>query len=275
MFGFLSANEQLLSEEELSRYKACYCGLCRTMQERHGLAARTALSFDMTFLILLLSSLYDSETEQGKNGCILHPFSEREWRKNRFTEYAADMNLVLAWYKSMDDWDDDRNLAAKTYAGLLKRGMEKVSASYGDKVARIGEKMSELRSLEVSGGDVRDPASACFGAVLEEVFAFREDRWTTDLRSLAFSLGRFIYVMDACVDLDADISRGRFNPFRYRAECADNRAYFESICKLFMGEVLLAMDRLPLIDDLGILKNILCHGVWAQFSQKYPSTDGE
>ena len=63
--------------------------------------------------------------------------------------------------------------------------------------------------------------------------------------------------------------------FAGRISRPDNREYFESILKMFMGEVLYLLDRLPVCEDLGILKNILCHGIWAQFRRKYPSPDGE
>ena len=100
MFGFLVADENLLEEEELRRYKACYCGLCRTISERHGTLPRASLSFDMTFLVLLLDSLYDPETDQGKNGCVLHPFSKREWKRSAFTEYAPYIELGKIAYFS-------------------------------------------------------------------------------------------------------------------------------------------------------------------------------
>ena len=54
MFGYVIANPDSLSPEELARYKSCYCGLCRTLKERHGSLSRLTLTYDMTFLVLLL-----------------------------------------------------------------------------------------------------------------------------------------------------------------------------------------------------------------------------
>ena len=42
MFGYLVAATEALSEEEFARYRACYCGLCRSIRERHGQAAGLA-----------------------------------------------------------------------------------------------------------------------------------------------------------------------------------------------------------------------------------------
>ena len=275
MFGFLVADENLLEEEELRRYKACYCGLCRTISERHGTLPRASLSFDMTFLVLLLDSLYDPETDQGKNGCVLHPFSKREWKRSAFTEYAADMNVILSYYKALDDWEDDRNLLAKTYAGFLKERVELLSSRYGEKTGRIAKKLAQLHEMEKTGIPDPDAAASCFGEIMQELFSVREDHWSEILGNLSLALGKAIYIMDACVDLDKDVSGGRSNPFVNRASKSDNREYFEAILNMFMGEVLYSLDRLPVYEDLGILRNILCHGIWAQFRKKYPSEDGE
>ena len=61
MFGFVVANQEALEPDRLRRYRAFYCGLCRALGSRYGLAARCALTYDMTFLVMLLSSLYEPE----------------------------------------------------------------------------------------------------------------------------------------------------------------------------------------------------------------------
>ena len=77
MFGYLAADPSRLSPEELARYKACYCGLCRSLQERHGTLSRLTLNYDMTFLVLLLQSLYEPEEQRGDETCLIHPFRSR------------------------------------------------------------------------------------------------------------------------------------------------------------------------------------------------------
>ena len=61
MFGYLIASATSLTEAERSRYKACYCGLCRTLKVRHCQLSRLTLNYYMTFLILLLQALYEPE----------------------------------------------------------------------------------------------------------------------------------------------------------------------------------------------------------------------
>ena len=63
MFGYVIPNQAALSPEAQARYRTAYCGLCRRIGALHGLRGRLTLSYDLTFLNLLLSSLYEGETE--------------------------------------------------------------------------------------------------------------------------------------------------------------------------------------------------------------------
>lgn len=96
MFGYLAAAPEKLTEEQFARYRAGYCGLCRCLKERNGQLSRLTLNYDMTFLVLLLGSLYEPEERSGESLCLVHPREKRPWFISEATEYAADMNLALA-----------------------------------------------------------------------------------------------------------------------------------------------------------------------------------
>ena len=96
MFGYLIASVSQLQDEEIRRYKACYCGLCRSLKQRHGQLSRLTLNYDMTFLILLLQSLYELPETTGSETCIAHPREKRDWWRSEITDYAADMNVALS-----------------------------------------------------------------------------------------------------------------------------------------------------------------------------------
>ena len=106
MFGYVLVNPQTLEEGEKQRFRACYCGLCRALKARYGDAGRLTLSNDMTFLSMLLSALYEPEETQGALRCPLHPLKKRPYTQSAATDYAADMNILLAYYKCRDDAQD-------------------------------------------------------------------------------------------------------------------------------------------------------------------------
>ena len=269
MFGYLTAEPGLLSEEEFARYRACYCGLCRSMRERHGSPARMVLSYDMTFLALLLASLYEPEESAGEARCPRHPLHAQQWLHSEWSDYAADMNLALAHLKCLDDWEDDGSLAACAGGALLQAGYARVAARYPGQCAAIQRALDGLHALERARIEDADAAAASFGQLMGAILAVRDDRWHDTLDRLGQALGRFLYVMDACLDLPSDAARGRYNPFRRWYGLPDCAARFEDVLKMQLGEALYWFDRLPLVQDAGILKSILCAGVWAQYNRRY------
>lgn len=274
MFGYLTADISRLREDELKRYKACYCGLCRSIKDRQGQLARLSLNYDMTFLIMLLSSLYEPEEKSGSTRCMVHPAKPRDWVRNDVTDYAADMNLALAYHKCKDDWIDDRSVAAAGVAKLFESKYLAISERYPRQCSAMEEMMYDLRQAELCGEAGADYNAALFGKMMGEMFVWREDRWSECLRAMGQSLGEFIYIMDACMDLDADAKRKRYNPFMQYHGSTDNEQRFRDILKMILGQCVWHFDRLPLVQDAGILKNILCAGLWAQFEKKYSNKKG-
>lgn len=274
MFGYLTADIGTLTPEEAERYRVCYCGLCRSIRERYGQGAGLSLTYDMCFLVLLLSSLYEPEERSGEGRCLPHPVEKRSWVRSEAAEYAADLNVALAYLKCLDDWEDDGNPAALAESALFRSAYGQVEKAWPRQCAAIERSLNALHDLEKQGLEDVDAAADSFGELMGELFIWREDRWSGTLRALGRGLGRFLYVMDACMDLDADTLRNRYNPFRRYYGLPDNEQRFREILQMLLGEALAAFDILPLVQDAGILKNILCTGVWLQFDQKYKAKGG-
>ena len=99
MFGYIIVNKAEMKFKEFDIYHSYYCRLCRKVKEKYGLPGQMSLSYDMTFLLMLFTGLYEPKTRTGSCKCIAHPFERHEIRTNIFTEYAADMNVLLTRYK--------------------------------------------------------------------------------------------------------------------------------------------------------------------------------
>lgn len=272
MFGYLIGATELMDEAQQKRYKACYCGLCRSLRERHGQRAGLTLNYDMTMLVLVLSSLYEPEEQNGEDTCLRHPSKPQSWMTSEISGYAADMNIALAYLKCMDDWEDEGSLTALMEAQSLRGAYDRVKATYPRQCTGMESAIGRLREIERENREAPDEAAACFGALMAEVFVFREDRWQTALRNMGDALGRFIYLMDACMDLDSDTLHGNYNPFR-RYYGLDNEERFRDILKMQLGECVRWFDALPLVQDAGLMKNILCAGLWTQFDRKFSRKD--
>ena len=57
MFGYVVINKPELKFKEFDVYKSFYCGLCYSLRSRYGFVGQFTLSYDMTFLVMLLTSL--------------------------------------------------------------------------------------------------------------------------------------------------------------------------------------------------------------------------
>lgn len=260
MFGYVAANLEKLTLEQKNLYRSCYCGLCRTLGKRHGTISRITLTYDMTFLVLFLSSLYKSNTEIQTERCLIHPIKPHEYWKNEITNYAADMNVALAYYNFLDDWTDDKKLLALCEVKLFGNKYKQIAASYPRQCYIIYKQLAELSEIERSGELNPDIPANCFGKLMSEIFVFKEDEYTKDLRAFGAALGKFIYIMDACLDLKSDIKSERYNPM-----IASSPESFSDILNILMADCIEKYKRLPITENKELIENILFSGVWTKY----------
>ena len=120
MFGYVTLYRKGLADAEMDRYQAYYCGLCRTLGRRYGRTGQLALSYDMAFVAILLTALYDTPTAFSEGRCVPHPLKKRPRADNELLDYAADMTAALAYYNFLDDWQDDHRRASLAQAQKLE-----------------------------------------------------------------------------------------------------------------------------------------------------------
>lgn len=273
MFGYVTANKPELKMREFARYKGVYCGLCRQLHMRHGRLGQMTLTYDMTFLILLLSSLYEPEEVEMRRRCIIHPAKKQYMVYNEISGYAADMNILLTHDHLADDWKDERKIAGllgmKAFAGKKK----KIRARYPRQAEAIETSLRELAGLEEARCRDIDAVARPFGELMAELFVWREDAFEEILRSMGFYLGKFIYIMDACLDVLDDREKGCYNPFMQEFE---EEGFAERVRGILDGTLRMAIaefEKLPCEQDLAILRNILYEGVWTNYERKRNKDD--
>lgn len=260
MFGYVVANTDKLTLEEKKQYKAFYCGLCKTLGTRNGIISRFTLTYDMTFLVLFLSALYKTEIEIQTERCIIHPLKPHEYCLNEITSYAADMNVILAYYNFLDDWTDDKNILSLSAAKLFEHQYNRIVGQYPNQCRVISKCLAELYEIEKSGELNPDVPAKCFGKLMGEIFVLREDEYAQKLRIFGTALGKFIYIMDGCMDLKSDIKNERYNPM-----ITTSSENFYEILNLLMADCIESYKQLPINQDKGLIENILYSGVWTKY----------
>lgn len=265
MFGYVIANQDELKIKEYNLYRSYYCGLCQMLRQKYGLKGQMTLTYDLTFLILLLADLYQDEPDDSTCRCIAHPLTRHPVKTSRFTEYASDMNLLFSYYQCEDDWHDEKKFTRMLGSAALRHTVQKITMTYPEKTSVIKKWLASLHTYEENKTGGIDNASGCFGHILAEIFAWRADEWESDLRNMGFYLGKFIYLADAYEDLEKDISSDNYNPFIPICQEPDFEDRCHQILTMMLAEACRSFERLPLADNVSILRNILYSGVWTHY----------
>ena len=278
MFGYVTINRGELKVRELETYESYYCGLCRVLKDRYGLAGCTMLNYDMTFLGMLLSSLYEEKEEPAKRVCrpgfkrpLLKKKSKKQFSQTAVvTEslgYAADMNYMLAYHNHMDNWLDEHSFASLNMVHLMQKNYRKLAKKYPRQHKAIASYIQKLHICEAANEKNIEAAANLTGEAMAEIYAAKDDYWQDTLRQMGYYMGKFIYLMDAYEDLPEDRKKNRYNPLKELAKRPDYEAQMEQILRMMIAESTVRFEQLPCLVDVDILRNILYDGVWNHYNK--------
>ncbi len=291
MFGYVTINRGELKVRELETYESYYCGMCRMLKDRYGFAGCTMLNYDMTFLGMLLSSLYEEKETPVKRVC--RPGSKKQLEKKLsknslpkqavITEslgYAADMNYMLAYHNHMDNWLDEHSFASLNMVHLMQKNYQKLAKKYPRQHKAIASYIQKLHVCEAANNSDIEAAANLTGEAMAEIYAAKDDCWQDTLWQMGYYMGKFIYLMDAYDDVEKDSKDGSYNPFKelYKQEDFDEKV--RQYLSLIMSCCCRAFEVLPIIDNAEIMRNILYAGVWVKYTRvaqerKIPEQSGE
>lgn len=265
MFGYININTEALTEKEVARFREVYCGVCRALRLGEGRICHLALSYDFAFLALLLDALYEPEETRDEKRCAPHPKKKQPYVISKYVEYAADMNALLFYLSALDGWLDDKNYLKLAFSHALKKRAFAAREKYPRQAAAVEEEMKRISQIEKARSNDLDAAASCFGRLLSEIFVYDEDEWSRYLRTMGYSLGRFIYFMDAWDDCEKDEKTGSYNPLLPLKVTDDFDETVHRILTLEIAECAMAFEKLPIVEDVNILRNIVYSGVWAKY----------
>lgn len=273
MLGYVTADKPELKMREFEQYTGYYCGVCKSIGRRYGQLPRMVLSYDAAFLALLLAGLHEEEDIPKSEHCIIHPIKKKTIVRNKAIDYAADVMLILAWYKLLDDAQDENKFYAKAAMAVSKRTFRKLQSARPNLCKKIGGYLEQLTILENAKCANLDEAAEVFAKIMETIFEegpvpdeFKDNRV---LRHIGYHLGKWIYLMDAIDDIDENIESGAYNPLLYRFEYEPGEVDFKDrimeTCRFnlfhYLGEIGNALNLLDLKKNQGVIENIIYSGL--------------
>lgn len=209
MFGYVMPYKPELKIREYEIFRGYYCGLCYEIGKKSQLS-RLTLTYDMVFMGLILSSVYMNKDILKKKVC---PFKLKKVPMINFSvymEYAADMNILLANRKLIDNYQDDRSYASLIASKFVNTN--KFSALALAKTDKIDYNLKEIYKLEKLKSTNIDELSHYFGQLTAELFKIENDRTGRILSEIGYNLGKWIYTLDALDDLVRDFENNKYNP---------------------------------------------------------------
>lgn len=261
MFGFVNVYKNELKIKDYNLFRAYYCGLCKALGKRYNQLVRLGLSYDLTFLAIMADSLSDEKVVIAKDGCIKHLGMHMICRDNAAIDYAADMSIILSYYKLCDDVSDDRSLKAFFMRIPYIRAVRKASKKHPEISSSIKSNLKKLSELEKQKCTSIDMAAHPFAELTSDIFS----GFSPKLKSLGYNIGRFIYIADAYKDIDDDRKNGSYNPFLCCGDDYLNSMEFEKRAmgtfNMNLSAIANEYNKLEIKKNKDILDNIIYLGI--------------
>lgn len=271
MFGYIRPVKSELKVREYEQYRSCYCALCHALGENYGATARFILNYDFVFLAMLLWE-QDMPLEYCSRKCPVCPFKkQRCCRYGESLSTCAGYSVILSWWQLCDSVDDESFIKGLKYRGaklMLRHAYRKAAEKHRDFDEKTRSGLAALRTLENSRDTSLDSAADCFAGILESASGGAEDESARRaLSQLLYHVGRWIYIVDACDDLENDLKAGRFNPIARRfgldAPVLSDEVKSYISTTLFHSRNLAgtAFELLPETPWADIVRNVICLGM--------------
>ena len=217
MFGLVRPYYKKMINQEKCEYKCYYCGLCMGMGRTTGLFSRLLINYDVCLAYLVADSI-SLETDIREARCPFSPIKRVKYRDNPvLLDRLSAINYILTYHKVKDDIDDDNSIIAKFVERLMRRNYNNLKGDNERAICAVTAGMHAIKIAESSDEwiSIRDSAVP-FGELLEGAMAGCLDDTEDDkvFTTLCRYLGMWVYVVDACVDLEEDIKKNKFNPLK-------------------------------------------------------------
>lgn len=272
MLGYVKADKKSMLMSDWELYRGIYCSLCHSLGRNYSVFARLLLSYDFTLAAVLKLALSDSPCTLTQKRCPFNPAKKCYCCKRDEIDYCAHGIVIIAYYKILDNIGDRGffkkllSLLAFPFVALMHKKAKRKAPDVEDIVS---ENMKNQAQTEEKADCSLDEAAHYSSDALGRIFALGyENEAKDEMYRLGYMTGRFVYILDAADDLEDDIKKGNFNPFKKEfpsLETDEERNAFadraEKCLNLTHGTLLEYRDKLKLNRFASIIENVLFPGI--------------
>ncbi|GAA4642724.1 DUF5685 family protein [Gordonia humi] len=272
MFGLLQPCRHVLDDDLHDQWRAHLCGLCLSLRDGHGQAARLTTNTDAVMVSVLTAAQRGPTARTREAGpCPLRGMRRADVvvGSDPGVRLAAATSLALAAAKARDTVTEQRyalaapapvrsRMSAAAARALTRRSTR--SAGLLD-VDAILSTLDAQAAIEVSARDLdaltEPTASACATVFASSADLAGSPRNRDPLTDIGTDFGRLAHLLDAVDDRAADDADGSFNPLT-ATQTSDGRALDRA--DLLADRIATRYRDLALHDDR-LLKALLVDGV--------------
>ena len=261
MFGYVNIYKDELKIKEYNLFKAYYCGLCKALGKQYNQLVRLGLNYDFTFLAIMADALSEEAAFFSKEGCIKNFSKKAVVTSNAAVSFAADMSVILTYYKLVDDIKDDKSIKAAMAIIPFWFAKNRLKGKYSQIISSVKDNLSSLSEIESKGTVYPDEAAHPFALIMQDMFEYI----CKGSGKLGYNIGRYVYLADACDDMQKDFEKGRFNvlcsAYGYKGAPDESvRASAEDTLYRTLAAIGYEYEALPKFKNREILDNIIYLG---------------
>ncbi len=279
MFGYVVPDKQRFTPEEFTLYRAFYCGICLTLKEEYGELPRLFTTYDITFLSILSHDCLKYAVQFKNARCIASLKKHGFVCSSPLMRKLAAISVLLSCYKLKDDIIDGKTSRRIAFAAY-KKAFAKAGEVCPEADEIINRRYGQLCEMEKQNEAVVDKVCDSFGCMLRELVGMIVENADDNLLSLAYNIGKYVYLLDAIDDYDDDRKKKNYNPFlasygeyeNRKAFLSKNGAEVEFIVSSTINRAIAAFNDRLYYQSYPVLKNILHYGLRKRAQQVF---DGE
>ncbi len=266
MLGYVRTYKPEMKFKEYDVYRGVYCTLCKALLRRYSPLGQLFLSYDVTFLALLLLSVSDNDPSMCRARCCVNPLKKcTSCGRGAVLDFCADVSVMMFYHKILDDLHDHgffkKLLALTLYpaAWCMHRKAVRLQPQAAEVMRILTARQAQIEQDVDCSLDRAAQPSADGLRQIAAIYCANET-----FGRLVYLLGRYVYLIDAVDDVQKDLRSGNFNPLKglYRQDAKQfyNRAM--EMLNFNISEMLQCFDAIPFNRFSDIIYNVLFNGLY-------------
>ena len=249
------------------------------MKKDYGLISSLTLNYDCTVLSMLYMSLNNDAYCTEKRRCTANPLKKCTICRSdsEAFAFAGAVSVIMTYYKFLDTIRDS-GIIKKAGAFFLRlifhRSYKRARKAYPQIDQYTCEMMSSQQEAEEEDAGIdkaADPTARLISRICR--FISPAGAFSAPAESFGYYVGRWIYLMDACDDLEKDIKKKTFNPFSkiHEGDIIKTMTYCNEALNMTAAQIVMSYELFPAGQFREILDNIVYYGL--SFQQKKYTND--